>query len=397
MPIPSPFHTRTAPLVRSHEWRNWSGFLAASVYEPTHEREYYAIRNAAALIDVSPLYKYEITGPDAARLLNRVVTRDMTKCAVGQVLYTPWCDEDGFVIDDGTVARLGPEHFRLTAADPSWRWLADCGAGLRAEVRDVSEALAALAVQGPRARQVLRAAGGGPAVERLRYFRLAAATLGGVPVTVTRTGYTGDLGYEVWMPADDAGAVWDAVAAAGRAHQALPAGMVALDIARIEAGLLLIEIDYISSQRALVRSQKSTPYDVGLGWAVALDKGPFIGRAALRAAQAAGAAWQLAGLEVDWPALEALYGRFGLAPRVAGRAARVAAPVYADGQQIGQATSSTFSPILKKYIALATLRPAYAALGAVVEFEVTVEYERHRVPARVARLPFYAPEWKTKP
>lgn len=394
MPIPTPFHTRTGPLCHSFEWRNWSGYLAAGLYEPTHEREYYAIRNSAALIDVSPLFKYDVTGPDARRLLNRVMTRDIGGCAPGRVMYTPWCDEAGKLIDDGTVACLDDEHFRVTAADPSWRWLADCGAGLDAQVTDVSADLAALALQGPNARRVLARLAPGAGLESLGYYRLRQVDLQGVPLTVTRTGYTGDLGYELWVPARHASLLWDAAVRAGEGYGLLPAGMVALDIARIEAGLLLIEVDYISSTKALIEAQKSTPYDVGLGWAVALNKGPFIGRAALRAAAERGPAWRLVGLDIDWPALEAEFGRVGLTPRVVGRASRVAVPVYMGSRQVGQATSSTFSPILKRYIALATVLPATARPGTRLELEVTVEYERRRAPARVVPLPFFDPPRK---
>jgi aminomethyltransferase len=364
------------------------------LYEHSHEREYYAIRNAAALIDVSPLYKYEITGREAERLLNRVVTRDVAKCAVGQVIYTPWCDEDGFVIDDGTVARLAADRFRMTAADPTWRWLADCGYGLEAKVEDVSQELAAIALQGPQARYILTRAAATPGLDGLRYFRLMEAFISDVPVTVTRTGYTGGLGYELWMPAATGPDVWDALTRAGKDYGLLPAGMVALDIARIEAGLLLIEVDYISAVKALIEAQKSTPYDLGLDWAVALDKGSFVGRTALRAEHARGSAWKYVGLVVDWPALEGLFGKVGLAPRVAGRASRTAAPVYKDGEHIGQATSSAFSPLLKKYIALATLRSAHVTPGAQVDLELTVEYVRHTVPATIVHLPFYDPPGK---
>lgn len=394
MPAPTPLHTRTAPLNHSHEWRNWSGFLAAGLYEPTHDREYFAIRNSAALIDISPLYKYVVMGPDALRLLNKVVTRDVERCTVGQVMYTPWCDEDGCVMDDGTLARLAADRFRLTAADPTWRWLVDCGHGLDVQVEDVSESMAALALQGPRSRQVLAQAAPGQGLEGLRYFRLAEAIIGGVPVTVTRTGYTGDLGYELWMPAGQAAVVWDVLVAAGEAHGLLPAGMVALDLARVEAGLPLIEVDYISSAKALIEAQKSTPYDLGLDWAVALNKGQFVGRKALRAVQARGSDWKYVGLVVDWAGVEMRYSKAGLAPRLAGRVSRVAVPVYLDGEQIGQATSSAFSPLLKQYIALATLRSGQAAVGSTVDLEVTVEYVRHKVPATVVKLPFYDPSWK---
>jgi aminomethyltransferase len=394
MPIPSPVHSRTAPLCQSHEWRNWSGYLAAGLYEHSHEREYYAIRNAAALIDVSPLYKYHLTGPDAERLLNRVVTRDVARCAVGQVMYTPWCDEDGALIDDGTITRLGPQSFRLTAADPTWRWLADCGYGLDVEIEDVSEQLAALALQGPLSRNILTTLAPSAGMQSLRYFRSVPATPAGVPVTITRTGYTGDLGYELWIPAERAGAVWDALMAAGQAYGLMPAGMVALDIARIEAGLLLIEVDYISATKTLIPAQRSTPFDMGLDWTVALGKGNFVGRRALRAAHARGSTWQCVGLVVDWPALEARFGRVGLVPRLAGRASRAALPVYRDGTFVGQVTSSTFSPVLKQYIAIATLKRPHGALGGQVELEVTIEYERHKAPAMIVKLPFFDPPRK---
>jgi aminomethyltransferase len=292
------------------------------------------------------------------------------------------------------VTRLGPQSFRLTAADPTWRWLADCGYGLDVQIDDVSEQLAALALQGPLSRNVLTRLAPEAGLETLRYFRATAATLAGVPVTVTRTGYTGDLGYELWIPAEHAGAVWDALMAAGQAYGLLPAGMVALDIARVEAGLLLIEVDYISATKTLIPAQRSTPFDMGLDWTVALDKGSFVGRAALRAEQARGSTWQCVGLVVDWPRLEALFGRVGLVPRLAGRASRAAVPVYREGAFIGQATSSTFSPVLKQYIAIATVKRPHGVLGAEVELEVTLEYERHKAPATIVKLPFFDPPRK---
>ncbi len=355
MPIPTPFHSRTSAVCESFEWRSWAGYLAAGVYEPSHEREYYAIRNSTALIDVSPLFKYEIFGADAARLVDRIITRDVGKCRVGQVLYTPWCDEDGKVIDDGTVARLGANHFRVTAADPNLRWFQDVGYGLDARVVDVSSDLAALALQGPLSRDILKELIHDVNFDRLGYFRLAPGTLADAPLTVTRTGYTGDLGYELWLRPEDAEEVWDRLMGVGERYGALPVGMVALDIARIEAGLLLIEVDYKSASYAVTEAQKSSPYELGLGWAVALDKGDFIGRKALRAERARGSEWAFVGLHVDWTDLERLFAREDLPPKVAGRASRTAVPLYQNNRQIGQATSQTFSPILKQYVAIGTV------------------------------------------
>ena len=394
MPIPTAFHSRTSPLCESHEWRDWSGFLAAATYEHSHEREYYAIRNAAALIDVSPLFKYEVRGPQALQLVNRVMTRDLARCAVGQVMYSPWCDDKGKVIDDGTIARLEVDRFRITAADPNLAWFQDCGYGLEAIVEDISANLAALAVQGPNARRVLQQAITGVDLEGLKYYRLGQASAGGIPLEISRTGYTGDLGYELWVAPEHAGQLWDLLMEAGAGYGITPAGMVALDLARIEAGLVLIQVDYISARQALIAAQTSSPYEIGLGWAVDLRKEAFVGRRALAEEKRRGSPWQLVGLEVDWVSLEALFGEVDLVPRVAGRASRLAVPVYRDGRQVGQATSQAFSPILKKYITLATLESQAAAPGSQVEVEVTVEYSRRKAKARVVAPPFFDPPRK---
>ena len=394
MPIPTPFHSRTAPLCTTFEWRDWAGYLAPALYEPAHDREYYAIRNAAALIDVSPLFKYEISGPDAARVVDRLIPRRITNFRVGQVLYTPWCDEDGQVIDDGTVARLAENHFRITAADPNFRWFEDVAFGFDARVENVTEALAALALQGPNSRAILRELVAGVDFDALRYYHLAHGAIDGFDVTITRTGYTGDLGYELWVAPENATALWDRLMACGQSYGLLPAGMVALDVARIEAGLLLIEVDYKSSRHTQTEAQKSSPYELGLGWTVHLDKGPFIGRDALRAEKARGSEWALVGIAVSWTDLERLYAEEDLPPQVAGRASRQAVPVYRNGRQVGQMTSHTFSPILKQYVGLATVRSEFAALGAPVEVEVTVEYRRKRAGGLVVPTPFYDPPHK---
>lgn len=394
MPIPSPLYSRTAALCTTQEWRDWSGYFSAITYGPSHEVEYYAVRNAAGLMDASPLYKYEIRGADAARLLDRMVTRNVAKSRVGQVLYTPWCDEDGKVIDDGTLARLGKDHFRLTAADPSLRWLQDVGYGLDVQLRDVSTELAALALQGPNSYAILKSLFPTLNLETLRYYNLLQTKFNGAPLTITRTGYTGDLGYELWIPAEHAASMWDGVMEAGAGYGIMPLGLAALDILRVEAGLLLIEVDYSSTLHARIPEQQSSPYEIGLGWAVDLDKPDFIGKHALQAENAAGTPRSLVGLEVDWHDLERLFGEANLPPQVAGRASRTAVPVYAGGVHVGQATSMVFSPILKKYIALATVRSEYAELGSQLEFEITVEYERKRAGATVSKMPFYNPPQK---
>jgi aminomethyltransferase len=394
MPIGTALHERTFALCESLNYREWSGYYTVSAYESHHEHEYNAIRNAAALIDVSPLFKYMVTGPDAARLVDRLITRDVAKMSVGQVYYTPWCDEHGKVIDDGTVSRLGEQTFRWTAADPSLRWFRQNAEGMNVQIEDVSEAIAAIALQGPTSAKLLRAVARAD-IDRLKYFRVTDGTINGVDVDISRTGYTGDLGYEIWMPAERALAVWDALMEGGRPFDVKPAGMLALDVARIEAGLLLIEVDFFSSRKAMIASQMYTPSELGMSRLVSLDKGRFIGQRALREENRRGAARQIVGLAIEWSEVEKLYDAVGLAPAVAATASRVAVPVYRNGRQVGKATSTTWSPVLKRMIALATIdRPHYGE-GTQVQFEITVEAVRHRVTATVVKTPFFNPPRKT--
>lgn len=389
----TPFHARTAALCMSHAWRRWAGYVVASSYELSHEREYHAIRSAAALLDVSPLYKYAVRGRDAARLLDRVVTRDVARAAAGQVLYTPWCDAAGKVLDDGTVARLDEEDFRLTAADPNLRWLEANATGLDVSIEDVSESTAALALQGPASRSILQRLTDTD-LSSLKYFRITAAKLGESCVTISRTGYTGDFGYEIWVSADDALSVWDALIAAGAPYGITPAGLLALDLARIESGLMLIDVDYVSARKALIESQTSSPFELDLGWTVSLGKAHFVGKPALSREAQRGPQWQLTGMEVEWDSLERLYAEVGLAPQLPSTAWRGSVPIYASGEQAGYATSGGWSPLLKKYIALAHLRSRWAAPGTALEMELTVEHRRKRAAARVVNKPFFNPERK---
>jgi aminomethyltransferase len=389
----SPFHSRTAPLVRAQTWRRWAGYQMASAYDPYPDREYAAIRNAAALIDVSPLYKYLITGHDATRLLDRMITRDMTKLAVGQVYYTPWCDAAGKVIDDGTVSRLFETTYRLTSADSSLRWLHMNAVGMDVGIEDISERVGALSIQGPLSRAILQQVS--PAdFGALKYFRLVATTVRDLPVVISRTGYTGDLGYEIWVEASRAGALWDALIDAGTPYGLTPAGVWALDVARIEAGLIMLDVDYFSAHHALIEARKSSPFEINLGWTVSASKGPFNGRRALAAERARGPAWGFVGLEVDWPSFERLFAAHHLPPQLSTVAWRTSAPVYRDGVQVGYATSGGWSPLLKQSLALAHLRAPHFAPGTAVELEVTVEHRRERARATVRKVPFFDPERK---
>jgi aminomethyltransferase len=382
------FHPRTSPLNRKMQWREWSGYFASSVYADFHDIEYNAIREAAALIDVSPLYKYLVSGPDAMRLVDRVITRDATKLAVGGVYYTPWCDENGKVVDDGTVHRLDERRYRWTAADPQLRWLRQNSAGLDVSIEEETEATAALALQGPLSRAVLEAATGESFAD-LRYFRRRASKVGRVAVDVSRTGYTGDLGYELWIPTKGAVGVWDALMESGAAFGIRPAGMVALDVVRLEAGLILLEVDYTSARHAMNPEQHYSPFEIGLGRLVTLDKGDFVGRLALeRETRRGGPARRLVGLQLNWDDIEHLYDEQGLPPAISPTVDRSSVPVYAGSRQIGRATSRGWSPILKQAIALASVPPQFEGPGSQLAVEWTVEGRRGRVAAKVVDLPF---------
>jgi aminomethyltransferase len=376
------------------QWREWAGYFATATYADFHDIEYNAIREAAALIDVSPLYKYRLTGPDATALVDRVITRDATPLEVGRVVYTPWCDEHGKVIDDGTVHRRGESEWFWTAADPQSRWLSMSASRLDVTIEDVSEATAGLALQGPFSREVLEAATGESFAD-LRYFRTRAAKVRAgrrrIAVEVSRTGYTGDLGYELWIPAADAALVWDALMEAGQARAIRPAGMLALDLVRLEAGLILLEVDYTSARHALNPEQNYSPAEIGLGRLVDLDKpADFTGRLALRdERRRGGPSRRLVGLELDWYDIEGLFAAQDLPPAISPSVDRAPVPLFAPGgRQVGKVTSHGWSPILKRAIALGSVPPSYEAIGSRLEMEWTVEGRRGRVAARVVELPF---------
>lgn len=394
MSVGTAFHSRTAPLNRKLEWREWSGYYAAGMYADHIDIEYNAIREAVALIDVSPLYKYRVSGPDAAKLVDRIITRDAGKIPERGVIYTCWCDERGKVLDDGTVHRLDDGSFRWTAADPSLRWFRMNGRGLDAEVSEISEEIAALAIQGPRSRALLSEATG-ESWDDLRYFRRRPARIGDVEIDVSRTGYTGDLGYELWIPAERAEKVWDAVAKAGVSYGARPAGMLALDVVRIEAGLILIEADFFSARHALTAEQAFSPYEIGLGRLVNFNKGNFVGRRALEREQARGRRGRrLAGIEIGWAGIAEVHASHGLPPAVPAVASRAPIPLYAGSRQVGRATSTTWSPALKKMIGLASVRAQHTTVGTRLRAEWSVEGRRHKVLATVTELPFFDPPRK---
>jgi aminomethyltransferase len=396
MPRKSPFHSRTTDLCTSQNWQEWSGYFSADSYELDHMREYNAVRTTTALFDVSPLYKYHVRGRDAARLLDRIVTRDVSKCRIGRVLYTAWCDDDGKIIDDGTLARTGEDSYRLTAAIPTLDWLQDNAFSLDVEIADVTHEYGALALQGPTSRGLLQELTSAD-LGRLPYFGLVDCELADVPVRISRTGYTGDLGYEVFVEASHAERIWDEIAETGRAFDLQPAGNVALDVVRIEAGLLLIDVDFVSAARTIFEVQKSTPYELGLGFTVRLNKGPFLGREALRKEKERGPAWATVGLVVDILALEKVYAEYSMPLHLPYTSWTDARPVYASQDPrdpIGKATSGTWSPVLKQYVVLARVRPKFAKPGSRIFLEETVEGRRFSIPATVVKLPLFDPPRK---
>jgi aminomethyltransferase len=385
------FHPRTSELNTKMAWGEWAGYWSAAVYADFHDIEYNAIREAAALFDTSPLYKFVISGKDAARLLDRVMTRNVSRLAVGRVLYSPWCNEDGKVLDDGNVARIDDDRYLLTAADQTLRWLQMNAAGLDdVQIEDVSEDLAGLGLQGPLSREVLQKATGEDWAD-VRYFGHRRTTIAGIELDVTRTGFTGDRGYELWVPVEGAVAVWDAVWEAGQDYRIRPIGVRALDVARVEAGLIMADAEYTGARHATSTSPEEfySPFELGFGRLVDFGKDNFVGKRALELEQAAGGPKRrLVGLHVDWSGIEAMFAKHGMAPAVSPFVNRDPVPLYKQGRQVGRATSVAWGITIKKMVAFGSVPPSLASLGERLSIEWSVEGERGKVPATVVELPF---------
>ena len=395
MSVGTAFFPREKDLNTKLAWGEWSGYFSAAVYADFHDIEYNAIREAAAVVDISPLYKYEVSGPDATRLLDRVMTRDISKLAVDRVYYSPWCDEEGKVMDDGTVARLSDDTYRITAADQCYRWFELNRTGLDAEIRDVSDATAALALQGRLSRDVLQEATGQDWTD-VRYFGRRVTEIGGVRVDVPRTGYTGDRGYELWMPADGALTVWDRLFEVGQRYGIHACGIAAMDVARVEAALILVEVEYTSARHAVATEQQYSPFELGFDRLIDFKKASdFNGRRALLAEQAAGGpARRLVGIQLDWAGIEGMYAKHGLAPAISASVHRDPVPVYREGKQVGRATSLTWGPTIKKMVGFGSVDKAFEKVGTRLSAEWTVEGERGKVAATVVPMPFFDPERK---
>jgi glycine cleavage system T protein (aminomethyltransferase) len=394
----TPFHERTSALNETGLWEHWSGYLSATRYQMSEKFEYFAIRNSAGVFDTSPLYKYRIHGADAERFLAGVLARDVRACRPGHAQYTIWCDDRGFVIEDGVVLRLAADEYLLTSAEPNLAYFQDLVGRENVEIDEVSEDYGVLAVQGPKSREILASLA--PKVAKLEYFGLTTAKVGGAAVTVSRTGYTGDLGYEVWTRADDALRVWDAVWEAGRGRNVIPFGLTALSMARIEAGLLLLDVDFRSSRFAWTDAHRSTPMELGLGWmfrTLESDDRAFIGRDAIRREIAGRTSrWKTMGLVFDWQDFDRHFNAAGLIPPKDHTPIHDEYYVYDDdGRQLGYATSQMYSPVLQRHIALARLPLDIATPGCRVKVELAVNHRYEYFDADVARLPLFNPERRT--
>lgn len=393
----TPFHPRLAELNRTGLWNHWAGYLSAVRYDLSAKYEYFGIRNAAAFFDASPLYKFWIRGRDAERYLGGVMARDVRTCRPGRAQYTVWCDDEGYVLEDGVLFRHAADEFMLTAAEPNLSYLRGLIGSLDVEIVDVSDDYGVLAVQGPRSRMILEPLA--PEIGALSYFAFTAAKVAGHPVTISRTGFSGDLGYEIMVQAADALDVLDAVIAAGSAHGLRPFGEDALAMARIEAGLPLIGVEFTSSRYAYNDAERVTPIELGLGWLlrnVEDDSRPFIGRRAiLRERSEQTSRWTTIGLVIDWKAYQELYTGAGLVPHMNEIPVPWETMLYDDdGGRAGYATSLMYSPLLQRYIGIARVHPRLAEAGTTVHVEQTVNHEYLTVPATVTALPFFNPERK---
>jgi aminomethyltransferase len=394
----TPFHERTSVLNETGLWQHWSGHLVATRYGASDKFEYFAVRNAAGILDTSPLYKYRIAGADAERYLSGMLARDIRSCAPGNAQYTCWLDDRGFVLEDGVIQRRGRDEYLLTSAEPNYAWFADRIGRLDVTLEEVSLDIGALAIQGPRSRDLVARLV--PRSAELPFFGLTGGTIAGRQVTVTRTGYTGDLGYEIWVDAPDGIAVWDAIRDAAEGYGVLSYGMTALYMLRIEAGLMLLGVDFDSSRLAFNDAHRSTPLELGWAWmlkGLRTDDGrPFIGRRALLQEMTEKTSrWRMVGLVVDWEDYDRVYTSAGLIPPKDHRPVHEDWMVYDDERQrVGYATSFMYSPILQRHVALARVRPDLAQPGTRVHLEFTVDHHYQKVAAHVARLPLYNPAWK---
>jgi aminomethyltransferase len=374
----TPFYARARALSQVDSFIAWAGYTTVDVFT-SMEQEYFAIRNAATLYDLTPMVKYQIAGPDAADYLNRLLTRNVAKLKPDRVAYCVWCNDAGHLIDDGTLFRFGEAGYRLCTAERQLDWLLASALGFDVMVEEITEQIAALAVQGPTSCAVLKAAGL-HGIERLKPFEIGYFTLAGRPVTASRTGFTGDLGYELWMAPADAESNWDALMLAGRTHGIRAIGSQALNVARLEAGFISPNVDFVSAEHTLRTGRDRSPLELGLGWLVDFEKGHFTGRRALLREQRRGSQRCLVGLDIagNKPAHNAL--------------------LYSDAsgkREIGSISSAAWSPTCKRNIALAMVDAPYFQTGRAVWADIYLNrelvWERRMSRAEVVERPFFAP------
>ena len=400
----TPFHPRLSQLNTEGLYTHWQGHLSPLRYSHAPKHEYFAVRNTVGVFDTSPLFKYRITGPDAERLLAGALVRDVRGCRPGEAQYTLWCDDRGYVMEDGVVFRHAADDFLLTAARPNLAWLQGLAGRLQVHLEDVSDDYGVLAVQGPRSAAVLAELV--PETPQLGYFEHLAAKIGSAAVTLSRTGYTGDLGYELTVEADQAVAVLDAVLEAGRPHSLRPFGEEALMMLRIEAGLPLIDVEWTNSRTAFSDEQRVTPKELGMGWmlrgvrdAPSGDSRAFLGRDAIRRELAEGSSrWATVGIVVDWAEWDRIHRDAGLLPVKDEHPLPYESMLYDDeGAQVGYATSFMYSPVLQRHIGLARVRPSFAPAGTTLRLETSLLHRNTTVAVATTALPHFTTPRKTAP
>jgi len=393
----TPFHSRTSVLNEGQRWEDWEGFLTATMYGLDHLMEYNTIRLGCGLFDVSPLHKYEVRGPDAQALMQRMVVRNLAPSRPGRAFYTVWCDDNGKVVDDGAVFHVAENHLRLTSTLPNLEWLIDNSTGFDVSIEDVSEELVGISLQGPTSRDLLQKLTSVD-LSSLKFFQCVSADVSGAPTLISRTGYTGDLGFEVFVKPDDAEKVWDSTMTLAQDYQMRPCGLVALDMVRIEAGLLQIDAEFISAKQTLFEVQTISPLELGVGWMVKLKGDFFIGRDALIKEKENGTSrWNTVGIELDVTYIEKYFKEFSMPLHLPEASWNEAIPIYSDEAQedhIGRGTSGMWSPLLKKYIVIARVSPKYAKLGSRFWIEEVIESKSFSIPATVVKMPFFDPPRK---
>lgn len=394
----TPFHDRLSELNTQGLYTHWQGYFSALRYSHAPKHEYFAVRNSVGVFDTTPLYKYRITGPDAEALLAGTLTRDIRGCRPATAFYTLWCDDGGYVMEDGVVFRHSENDFLLTSARPSMSWFDTHAGRLRVHLEDVSEEYAMLAVQGPRSRVALEPLMAEAA--RLAYFELAETKLGGAPVTLSRTGYTGDLGFEITVRAEDADAVLESVLAAGRPHSLRPFGEEALGTLRTEAGLPLVDVEFHNSTLVFTDADRVTPKELGMGWmlrGVRDGDRNFVGRQAIRRElEEKTSRWASVGVVADWRHWDQLYRDAGLFPPKNDQPWPYESMLYdSEHADAGYCSTFLYSPVLQKHIGIARVRPELADPGTELHLELAINHHNTTVRVATTKLPFFNPDRKT--